>query len=166
MHHAQVTAFLSAMIFVCTVSVQEPGAASWSCVPYARSASNIHLQGDAWKWWNAAAGIYQRGKKPDTGAVLVFKKTSTMPYGHVAVVRAIEGKRRVLVDHANWSHSGQIETHVPVLDISPANDWSQIRVWHTPSRTLGSTVYLTSGFIYPGPPEIMPLGPVLSKVER
>lgn len=166
MCHTRLTAFLSAMTLVCAVSVQELRAASWSCVPYARSASNIHLQGDAWKWWNAAVGTYQRGKKPAPGSVLVFKKTSTMPHGHVAVVRAIEGKRRVLVDHANWSHSGQVETHVAVVDISPANDWSQIRVWHSPSRTLGSTAYLASGFIYPGPLGIMPLKPALSKAER
>ncbi|NKD84788.1 CHAP domain-containing protein [Haematospirillum jordaniae] len=137
---------LTLLAFVC---LAQQALAAWSCVPYARSISDIHLQGDAWRWWDASVGVYQRGKKPTVGSVLVFKRSPIMRRGHVAVVRSVEGTRKILVDHANWSRSGRIETQVAVVDISPGNDWSQTRVWHSPSRTLGSTIYQTAGFIYP-----------------
>ena len=40
------------------------------CVPFARAASGIQLYGDAWTWWTAADGKYERGTKPREGAVL------------------------------------------------------------------------------------------------
>jgi hypothetical protein len=38
-----------------------------------------------------------------------------------------------------------------VLDVSPGNDWSAVRVWWPPSGGWGMTVYPTYGFILPQP---------------
>jgi hypothetical protein len=35
-----------------------------------------------------------------------------------------------------------------VLDVSPANDWSEVRVWYEPIHNLGNTHWPVSGFIY------------------
>ena len=35
-----------------------------------------------------------------------------------------------------------------MIDVSPAGDWSEVKVWYDPSRDLGSTTYPTFGFIY------------------
>jgi hypothetical protein len=60
--------------------------------------------------------------------------------------------RVIQVTHANWSvidgSRGQVEKDVTVIDVSPAGDWSQVKVWYDPARDLGSTVYPTYGFIY------------------
>jgi surface antigen len=124
------------------------------CVPFARQASGISLRGDAWTWWAAAAGEYERGQMPRVGAVVVFKKHGAMRYGHVAVVTRMVNSREVLVEHANWaSHRGhgrgQIAKMVAVLDISPRNDWTEVRVWNSDSQDFGTRVYPTYGFIYP-----------------
>lgn len=128
----------------------------WSCVPYARQISSVDLSGDAWRWWNAAAGVYARGVAPKEGAVLVFKRTSRLRQGHVAVVRKVINSRRILVDHANWDRGrgkGRIDRAVGVLDVSPNNDWSQVRVWYTPVGDFGTTRYPTNGFIYAHKPQ-------------
>ncbi|MFA7431366.1 MAG: CHAP domain-containing protein [Rhodospirillaceae bacterium] len=125
--------------------------AFWSCVPFARQVSDISLSGDAWQWWTAAAGTYARGHTPREGSVLVFKRTSTLRQGHVAVVRKVLGNRRILVDHANWDRGrrkGRVDRSVGILDVSPKNDWSQVRVWYTPVGDFGTTHYPTHGFIY------------------
>lgn len=122
-----------------------------SCVPYARQASGIDLRGDAWTWWDAAAGRYGRGKRPTVGAVLAFRRTGQLPSGHVSVVEAVNGPREVLVEHANWNSTpawrGRVQTGQKVVDVSPANDWSEVRV----QNHLGSLgrVYPAYGFIYP-----------------
>ena len=41
-----------------------------SCVPFARNASGIAVGGNAWQWWNNAAGVYARGSVPESGSVL------------------------------------------------------------------------------------------------
>ena len=43
------------------------------CVPFARMLSGIQIFGDAWTWWQKAAGRYAQGFVPKAGAVLVFK---------------------------------------------------------------------------------------------
>lgn len=123
----------------------------WSCVPYARQVSGITLSGDAWRWWTAAAGVYARGQAPREGAVLVFKQTSALRQGHVAVVRKVLGSRRILVDHANWDRGrrkGRVDQSVGILDVSPNNDWTMVRVWYTPVGDFGTSHYPTHGFIY------------------
>jgi hypothetical protein len=65
--------------------------------------------------------------------------------------------RSILVDHANWLNSGEITVNVPVVDVSPNNDWSMVRVWHIPTQTWGVRIYRVQGFILPKPAE-MPAG--------
>lgn len=123
------------------------------CVPYARQISGVGLSGDAWRWWSAAEGAYDRGNQPRNGAVLVFRQTSSMRHGHVAVVSRVINKREIRIDHANWGSyraggKGTIRRDVAVLDVSPHNDWTQVRVWHEPSDSFGARVNPTYGFIY------------------
>src|SRR5260221_43754 len=56
------------------------------CVPFARMISGIEIFGDAWTWWQKAAGRYSQGFTPKAGAVLVFRPNGVMNKGHVAVV--------------------------------------------------------------------------------
>lgn len=131
----------------------ETSALAIQCVPYARELSGINLKGDAWQWWNAASGVYDRGRAPKDGAVLVFNRQGSMRHGHVSVITRVISSRLVLVDHANWapartSGRGEITTAVPVLDVSAKNDWSQVRVWFHPAADFGSRVYRTDGYVY------------------
>ncbi|MCS6933065.1 MAG: CHAP domain-containing protein [Acetobacteraceae bacterium] len=125
-----------------------------SCVPYARARSGIRLQGDAWTWWDAAAGRYARGRAPRPGSVLVIDRTPRMREGHVAVVRRILGPRDIRVDHANWASGaarGRILHDQPVRDVSPWNDWSRVLVWYPPIGDFGRTAYAARGFVHPEP---------------
>jgi hypothetical protein len=76
-----------------------------------------------------------------------------MRLGHVAAVSRVIDSRTVLLRHANWSpidgRRGQIEDNVEAVDVSPYNDWSQVRVWYAPIRSLGATAWPVAGFIYP-----------------
>ncbi len=119
------------------------------CVPFARAASGIELKGNAANWWEAAAGIYERGERPEPGSVLNFRATGRMRLGHVAVVTAVLDPRSIEIEHANWS-KGSVARHVNVVDVSPANDWSQVRVALARGGDYGST-YPTYGFIYDRP---------------
>ena len=130
----------------------EASRSTWSCVPFARSVSDINLQGDAWRWWDAAVGHYQRGPQPVPGSVLVFQRTRALSRGHVAVVRSVESGRKILVDHANWGSGagkGRVDRAVAIVDVSRNNDWSRVRVWYSPINDYGTTDYPTHGFIYP-----------------
>jgi surface antigen len=87
---------------------------------------------------------------PQSGAVLVFQPHGGSRLGHVAVVAEVLTDRIVQVDHANWGGSrGKIEQGVTMVDVSPAGDWSRVKVWYGPAGDLGGTVYPTYGFIYP-----------------
>ncbi len=123
------------------------------CVPYARQVSGIGIYGDAHTWWGQAAGHFQRGASPRVGAVMAFAPHGKMLLGHVAAVSKIVDSRTVLLRHANWSliggRRGQIEDDVRAIDVSPANDWSEVRVWFAPIGGLGSTHWPVTGFIYP-----------------
>jgi hypothetical protein len=54
--------------------------------------------------------------------------------------------REIRVDHANWQRDAII-TNMAVLDVSPANDWTQLRFWNKDARVWGA-VYPASGFVY------------------
>jgi surface antigen len=116
------------------------------CVPYARSRSGIKLFGDAYTWWEGAKGQYARGNLPALGSVLVLSKTKRLRRGHVGVVTAIVSDREIRIDHANWQPDAII-TNMAVLDVSPANDWTQLRFWNKDARVWGA-VYPASGFVY------------------
>lgn len=124
--------------------------ARFQCVPYAREMSGVEIRGDAVTWWRQAAGRYDRVKEPETGSVIVMRGYRNPGRGHVAVVRHVMSARSIIIDHANWLASGEITVNVPVVDVSPNNDWSQVRVWHIPTRTWGLRVYNVQGFILPG----------------
>lgn len=121
------------------------------CVPYARRVSGIELKGDAYTWWRQADGRYDRGQDPEPGAVLSFKPTRGMGLGHVAVVTETVGPRQILITQAHWPAPGQrhgdIARAVSVIDVSPDNDWTAVRVEIGHSGRYGS-VYQTNGFIY------------------
>lgn len=116
------------------------------CVPFARAVSGVQLQGDAADWWPQAEGRYRRTRTPAVGSVLVFRRTPRLPHGHVAVVSGVLGERRILLTHANWVRH-QISEDVPAIDVSPANDWSLVRVWWPPANRLGATEYAAAGFV-------------------
>lgn len=121
------------------------------CVPYAREESGVDIRGNASTWWSQARGMYVRSKKPDSGNVMVMRGYRNPGRGHVAVVRQVLSERSIIVDHANWLNSGEVTLNVPMVDVSPRNDWSQVRVWHIPTQSWGVRVYNVQGFIEPKP---------------
>ncbi len=64
---------------------------------------------------------------------------------------AVISGREIRVDHANWLDSGNIHLDDPVLDVSPDNDWSRVRVFNLRTHAWGGHVYQVRGFIGPGP---------------
>jgi surface antigen len=126
------------------------------CVPYARQRSGIGIMGDAYTWWDTAAGRYQRGSLPLAGAVLVLRKSDRLRRGHLAVVTAVVGPREIRVDHANWQADALI-TGMAVMDVSPKNDWTQLRFWNKDARMWGR-IYPAAGFIYNVPDGVVPPG--------
>lgn len=132
------------------------------CVPFARDLSGIRLYGDAHTWWSQAQGKYARGRAPRPGAVMAIQPHGGSTLGHVATVRRVVNARTILIDHANWSAPGKIERNVTAVDVSPANDWSEVRVWYAPIQNLGGAHWPVSGFIYnskPGDPPAKSLSP-------
>lgn len=129
------------------------------CVPYARQLSGIRIFGDAHTWWQQARGRYATGHTPRVGAVMAMQPYANSELGHVATVSKVLDSRTILVSHSNWSpingRRGQIEKNVTVLDVSPANDWSEVRVWFAPIHNLGTTHWPVSGFIYNARPGSM-----------
>lgn len=121
------------------------------CVTFARDASGIHISGNAHTWWYNASGQFQRGQRPERGAVLNFRSSGGMRLGHVSVVSRVVSDREILVDDANWAGPGQrkgmVRRAASVIDVSPNNDWTEVRV----ANGIGSwgRVYPTFGFIYP-----------------
>lgn len=125
------------------------GVRPYQCVPYARAVSGVGIRGDAVTWWRQAEGRYLRGRLPAAGAVLVTEGYRNTRRGHVAVVTRVLGPRKIVVTHANWLNDQRIHIDEPVMDVSPNNDWSQVRVWYTPGQRWGARTYKVRGFIYP-----------------
>jgi hypothetical protein len=77
-----------------------------------------------------------------------------MRLGHVAVVNQVVDSRTIEIDHANWggpgAGRGAISRDIYVVDVSPSNDWSAVRVALGHSGEFGS-IYPTYGFIYNRP---------------
>ena len=117
------------------------------CVPYARAHSSIKIYGDAYTWWDQAAGRYERGSLPGRGAVMVLNNYAGPERGHLAVVRRVVGAREIRVDHANWLEDGSIYVNNPVEDVSRDNDWSVVRVFNLKTGGWGSRLYPVQGFI-------------------
>jgi surface antigen len=130
---------------VAEVTAATPRKSRIWCVPFARSVTGIDIRGNAATWWNKAASLYDRGNDPRIGAVMNFRASKAMPMGHVAVVSQVISPREILVDQANWERN-RITVDTRVIDVSPQNDWSMVRV-AAASGTFGrvNPVY---GFIY------------------
>ena len=124
------------------------------CVTFARADTGIELSGNASAWWDNAAGVYARGDRPEAGSVLNFRANGAMRMGHVAVVNQVVDSRTIEIDHANWGGPGAvrggISRDISVVDVSPSNDWSAVRVALGHSGEYGS-IYPTYGFIYNRP---------------
>jgi hypothetical protein len=118
------------------------------CAPFARALTGVRLSGDAYAWWDGAAGRYDRTSRPSTGDVLVFRRDDRLPYGHVAVVSRVLSGRQILVTQANWVHHRVTEDQ-QVVDVSEANDWTEVRVWWPPTGSMGTHEYPAYGFIRP-----------------
>jgi len=131
-----------------TPRVADAGA-GLQCVPFARRVTGVEIFGDANTWWTQAAGRYPRSSRPAPGSVFVIRGFNNPGRGHVSVVTHVDSSRLIRVDHANWLNNGEISVGVPILDISPNNDWSEIRVWHIPGGHWGGRVYQAQGFIHP-----------------
>ena len=161
------TAALGAVVLGFAAVPTAAQAQSWQCATFARAFSGLQLFGRAASWWHQAVGKYSEGGAPRPGAVLVFKAGRGMGAGHVATVTEIVSSRIIEVTHANWSpidgRRGQIERDVTVVDASPDNDWSRVRVWYAPRQDLGTGAYRTYGFIYGPKPSASdaPRAPVL-----
>ena len=136
--------------------VENTGQKPLQCVPYARDHSGIKIYGDAYTWWDKAAGKFARASTPETGAVMVLSGYAGPDRGHVAVVQRVVSAREIRVDHANWLDDGSVYINDPVEDVSSDNDWSTVRVWNIQTGNWGSHAYPVQGFILPGPPGSAP----------
>ena len=119
------------------------------CVAFAKADAGIDIAGNARDWWNNAAGVYERGARPENGSVLSFRATGRMPLGHVAVVSGVQDSRTIVIDQSHWNSNG-IARDIEVKDVSEDNDWSAVRVRLSRDGAFGS-IYPTHGFIYPRP---------------
>jgi hypothetical protein len=117
------------------------------CVPFARRESGVEIFGNANTWWRQAQGRYETTEEPSEGAVMVLHGYRTNARGHVAVVKEMVSPRLAIVDHANWLNGGEITRDVPVMDVSEAGDWSEVRVWNVTGRHWGGRTYRVQGFI-------------------
>jgi surface antigen len=135
---------LGLLVVSCLPAIASSGG---NCVAYARDVTGIRLDGNAANWWPHAEGRYDRGHQPSLGAILVFKPYGRMHVGHVAVVSRVVGPREVLVDQANWVR-GRVTKAMSVVDASPLNDWTSVKVLEPHSGTHGRE-NPTFGFIYP-----------------
>jgi surface antigen len=126
-----------------------------SCVPYARQVTGMSISGNGREWWHNAAGRYARGQRPERGSILSFPASGNMRHGHVAVVSRVLDARVIEIDHANWGgpgiRRGTVMRGVRVMDVSDANDWTQVRVQVGWSAEAFGRVYPTHGFIHNRP---------------
>jgi surface antigen len=121
------------------------------CVPYARQRSGVSVYGDAWTWWDQSEGKYAHNSEPMLGSVLVLTGYAGPHRAHLAFVSSMISAREIRVDHANWLNDGAVFTDDPVVDVSPDNDWSEVRVFNPRAGSWGTKTYVVQGFIGPGP---------------
>lgn len=145
--------FIAALTAILVFATSAPSAHAFNCVEFLQKVTSFKLRGDAWQWWHAALGHYERGREPETKAVLVFDRTAKMIHGHVAVVSKLIDSRTIEIDHANWAigriGKGKVTRNVRVQDVSEKNDWTKVRVWNDVANNYGRT-YKALGFIYDG----------------
>lgn len=117
------------------------------CVPFARSLSGVEIYGDAHTWMAKAHARYPVLAQPRPGSVMVLRIAANGSRGHVAFVRQVLSPRMIIVDHANWHGREEVALDIPVQDVSPDNDWSQVKVWWVYSDAWGAKTYKVEGFI-------------------
>jgi hypothetical protein len=155
MRSGAVSRVLCGAFLTIIVALPNKPSAAANCALYVRAETGVALYGAAGGWWNQAEGLYARGHLPAVGAILVFRPTRHMRSGHVALVARIVNEREILVDHANWYH-GTVSRGMPVIDTSPANDWTSVAVLEVRSGTYGRD-NPAFGFIYPlAPTDLQP----------
>jgi surface antigen len=120
------------------------------CVPYARDRAGVDIFGNANRWWSLASdrGL-DRVYAPEAGAVMVLQVNAQGTRGHVAYVQRVVSSREIIIDHANWHGRGEIAVNVPVIDVSPNNDWSQVKVFWLDTMQMGARTYPVEGFVLP-----------------
>ncbi len=117
------------------------------CVPYARTRSRITLHGDAYSWWEQAKAAYQVASTPQSDSVIVLSAKPAQGDGRLAAVTRVVSAREIRVDHASWSGDTTIYLNEPVIDVSPDNDWSQVRVWNSRAQQFSPATYALKGFL-------------------
>ena len=117
------------------------------CVAYVHAHSAFRIQANAHMWWARAAGIHARGNAPEVGSVLSFRSVRGMPLGHVALVSRVVDEREIEIDHNNWLGVGPVRG-ASVVDVSPRNDWTAVRVANRAGTRVYGRVYATDGFIH------------------
>src|SRR5262245_18492528 len=65
----------------CEPPPPSPDNARMQCVAYARAVTGLDLKSDAWRWWKAASGHYQRGPEPAAYSVLVLSQGNRLSRG-------------------------------------------------------------------------------------
>ncbi|MFP5517663.1 MAG: CHAP domain-containing protein [Alphaproteobacteria bacterium] len=155
----------AALIALSPITVSTAAAQDGDCVRTVRSISDFTIRGDAWTWWDHAAGQYDRDHRPAIGSVLVFKRTGHMRRGHVSLVSAVIDRRTIEVDHS-WLDGDGLRRGMRVVDVSSNNDWSAVRVWHEPTDQMGLRVYAAYGFIMPEGEEAPRSGRMLDAGDR
>ena len=92
------------------------------------------------------------GTRPASARSSPSPSSRGLPLGHVAVVSRIVEKRVLMLTHANWSRQngerGHAEQDVTLFDVSPDNDWSEVKVWYrdatgSAARSIRSTASST-----------------------
>jgi surface antigen len=129
---------------------QHAAAARLPCVQFVRQTTEFRLSGNAHLWWSRAAGVHARGSVPEVGSILSFKSIKSMPMGHIAVVSQVISSREIRIDHSNWVHGGVVRG-AEVVDVSPRNDWTAVRVSLKPGTASYGSIYPTNGFIHARP---------------
>jgi hypothetical protein len=119
------------------------------CVPYARAHSGVSIFGDAYTWWAKSDGQYVHRSEPKLRSVMMLTGYAGPNRAHLAVVSSIVSQREIRVDHANWSNDGAVYIDDPVMDVSPDNDWSEVRIWNIRNKSWGTKTYIVRGFIGP-----------------
>jgi hypothetical protein len=123
------------------------------CALFAREFTGINIRGDAWSWWNlATTQQYPHSDVPKAETILVLRATPQLKLGHVGIVKKVIGPREILITHANWGNDDPtrriVHDSTAVVDVSPDNDWTQLRFFNAPAHAFGK-VYAAYGFIYP-----------------
>lgn len=148
----RLAAFVASVQSAASANLRRPmaGNSRIPCVQFVRGTTSFRLTGNAHLWWPRAAGVHARGNVPEIGSILSFPSIRKMPMGHVAVVSCVISSREIEIDHSNWVDRGVI-IGAEVIDVSPRNDWTAVRVSLKPGAKAYGSIYPTNGFIYARP---------------